>query len=139
MCGITGFFALGGSFDGPSAEVTVRRMADSMLHRGPDDGGAWTDGVAGIALGHRRLSIIDLSATGRQPMISASGRTVIAYNGEVFNHGDLRADLQRSGSHFRGSSDTEVILEACERWGVQKAVARLIGMFAFALWDRHDR
>jgi len=114
-------------------------MADILTHRGPDDGGAWADEEAGIALGHRRLSIIDLSPAGHQPMISASGRTVIAYNGEIYNTDELRPLLEAEGIAFRGHSDTEVILEACESWGVEEAMRRINGMFAIALWDRAER
>ena len=139
MCAIAGFLDRRCSLTLSEASATARSMADAMLHRGPDDGGVWADAGAGIALGHRRLSIIDLSPMGHQPMISSSGNTVIAYNGEVFNHVELRAELEQSGSRFRGGSDTEVILEACEKWGIEKTAARLIGMFAFALWDSKAR
>lgn len=117
-------------------------MADTLRHRGPDDDGVWTDAAAGIALAHRRLSIVDLSAAGRQPMISESGRYVIVYNGEIYNTSDLRTALENSigGSpHFRGHSDTEVMLACVERWGVEESLKRWNGMFAFALWDRRER
>jgi asparagine synthase (glutamine-hydrolysing) len=117
----------------------VRRMADALHHRGPDDSGVWVDDSAGLALGFRRLSIIDLSSLGHQPMVSRSGRTVIIYNGEVYNHRELRAELEAAGTEFRSESDTEVILEACEKWGVDATATRLIGMFAFAVWDRSDQ
>jgi asparagine synthase (glutamine-hydrolysing) len=116
-----------------------RAMSDSLLHRGPDAGGVWTDAGAGIALGHRRLSIIDLSPGGAQPMVSACGRYVISYNGEVFNFLELRKELGQQGVQFRGGSDTEVIIEGAARWGLAATVKRLIGMFAFALWDRETR
>src|SRR5687768_11302443 len=110
MCGLTGFLDLARSQ--PQAEMlrTVRAMADAMLHRGPDGGGAWADEAAGIALGHRRLAIVDLSPAGHQPMVSASGRTVIAYNGEIYNADELRPELEARGIRFRGHSDTEVIV-----------------------------
>jgi asparagine synthase (glutamine-hydrolysing) len=114
-------------------------MADALHHRGPDDSGVWVDDSAGLAFGHRRLSIIDLSPLGHQPMVSRSGRTILIYNGEVYNHRKLRAELEAMGVEFRSESDTEVILEACEKWGVDVTATRLIGMFAFAVWDRSDQ
>ena len=135
MCGITGFVDFK-----PAAEaallVRAQAMADTLLHRGPDAGAAWADPNAGFAIGHRRLSIIELSVAGAQPMISQSGRFVISYNGEVYNAAEIRPELEAKGYAFRGHSDTEVILEACAEWGVQQTAHRLIGMFAFALWDR---
>jgi asparagine synthase (glutamine-hydrolysing) len=114
-------------------------MADTMLHRGPDAGACWADPNAGFATGHRRLSIVELSEAGAQPMVSQSGRYVISYNGEVYNAAEIRPELESKGYVFRGHSDTEVILEACAEWGVDATVRRLIGMFAFALWDRQAR
>ena len=119
----------------------VRRMAARVRHRGPDDEGEWVDAQAGIALGHRRLSIVDLSVQGHQPMVSHTGRYVLAYNGEIYNHSLLRAELEASGTTlpWRGLSDTETALAAIERWGLEVALPRLNGMFAFALWDRQTR
>lgn len=111
-------------------------MAASLAHRGPDDEGSWSDPEAGIAFGFRRLAILDLSSAGRQPMASPTGRYVTVFNGEIYNHGDLREELGRSGFSFRGRSDTEVIGAAFERWGVAEATRRFIGMFAIATWDR---
>jgi asparagine synthase (glutamine-hydrolysing) len=114
-------------------------MADALLSRGPDDRGAWVDAPVGVALGHRRLSIVDLSPHGAQPMVSACGRYVIVYNGEIYDSRELRDELGALGSPFRGHSDTEVLLEAISRWGVDDAVRRCNGMFAFAVWDRQQR
>ncbi len=114
-------------------------MTRALRHRGPDDEGLWCDEAAGICFGHRRLSIIDLSPTGHQPMVSACGNYVITFNGEIYNFRELAKDLERSGRTLRGVSDTEVLLEACAQWGVETAVRRCDGMFAFALWSRRDR
>ena len=135
MCGICGMLLFG---ERPEPEI-LRAMTDSLAHRGPDDGDVWTDPKAGIGLGHRRLSILDLSPQGRQPMHSSDGRYVIAYNGEVYNFRELRTELEGFGHAFRGGSDTEVLLAAILQWGLEKAVPRLVGMFAFALWDRLER
>ncbi len=138
MCGIAGFLHSDGCC-AAEARATVIAMADSLQHRGPDDSGAWVDPDAGIALGFRRLSIIDLSPTGRQPMESASGRFVVVFNGEIYNFKDLRHELATQGHQFRGRSDTEVLLAAVEAWGLKGALPRFNGMFAFALWDRAQR
>jgi asparagine synthase (glutamine-hydrolysing) len=138
MCGIAGFAEFQ-EVSQPALEQRARAMADSLVHRGPDDGGVWADAAGGYATGHRRLAIIDLSEAGAQPMASACGRFVISYNGEVYNAPEVRAELEPRGYRFRGHSDTEVILEACAEWGVEKAIPRFIGMFALALWDRRDK
>lgn len=114
-------------------------MAHALAHRGPDGEGLWYDRAAGIALAHRRLAIIDLSESGAQPMHSASGRMALTFNGEIYNYLALRKDLERSGHRFRSATDTEVLLEACERWGIEATLGKIRGMFAFALWDRRER
>ncbi|MGH2520451.1 MAG: asparagine synthase (glutamine-hydrolyzing), partial [Chloroflexota bacterium] len=118
---------------------TAERMMLALAHRGPDDHGTWLDAPAGLALAHTRLAIVDLSPAGHQPMISASGRYVISYNGEIFNFKELRHELEQQGHAFRSSSDTEVLLEGCTAWGPRPTVERLIGQFAFGLWDREQR
>lgn len=138
MCGITGFVGASALRSGGPTE-TVRLMAGTLRHRGPDDFGIWVDPEPPVALGHTRLSIIDLSDQGHQPMQSASGQYVIVFNGEIYNFQALRQSLERAGTRFRGCSDTEVLLEAIARWGVEVALARVNGMFAFALWDRRNR
>lgn len=138
MCGIAGILR-SGEIDHDEAWVTLVAMASAISHRGPDDAGTWLDATAGVGLAHRRLSIIDLSPTGHQPMVSGSGRFVIAFNGEIYNYRDLRRDLLAAGVSFRGSSDTEVLLEAIERWGLVTALQRSYGMFALAAWDRDSR
>jgi len=139
MCGIAGFWDSTHHFRADDAGAVLQRMTDAIRHRGPDDEGFFQDAAAGIALGHRRLSVIDLSPEGHQPMVSSSGRFVIVYNGEVYNHRALRQELVKLGAAFRGHSDTEVILAAIEQWGLDEALKRFIGMFAFALWDRRER
>lgn len=140
MCGVAGFLTGDPGSQG-SVDSIATRMALSIRHRGPDDAGAWTDANAGIALAHRRLSILDLSPAGHQPMISTSGRYVIAFNGEVYNHLRLREALHSSvGSpDWRGHSDTETLLACFEAWGVEKSLTAAVGMFAIALWDREER
>lgn len=136
MCGITGILD-------PRSQVpldaTCVAMTANLHHRGPDDSGLWSDGDAGVALGHARLSIVDLSPAGHQPMVSDDGRWVIVYNGEVYNAEELRDKLAPNGISFRGHSDTEAILEAVAAWGVEATAKQLIGMFAFAVWDRLER
>ncbi len=139
MCGIAGFLDRRAATDQGTATGLVTAMGDSLTHRGPDSGGVWVDAQGCIALAHRRLSILDLSAAGHQPMVSADGRFVISYNGEVYNAPELKRDLEPRGQPWRGHSDTEIILEAFAAWGVRATACRLIGMFAIALWDRRER
>jgi asparagine synthase (glutamine-hydrolysing) len=141
MCGLAGFLDLACATGKEVLENTVMHMANTLQHRGPDDAGSWVDPEAGIALGFRRLSIIDLSPEGHQPMRSASGRHVVIFNGEIYNHEELRQELESgtAGTPFRGHSDTEVLLAAIERWGMEPAVRRFVGMYAFAVWDRRER
>lgn len=138
MCGVAGLWSPKG-MNGADLRNIAQSMARSLTYRGPDDGGVWVQESAGIALGHRRLSILDLSAEGHQPMVSSGLRYVISYNGEVYNSAELRQELESAGFRFRGHSDTEVMLAAFEAWGIPEALRRFIGMFAFALWDQQRR
>src|SRR5438105_3573755 len=133
MCGFAGFLDPDGLRAG--SDALVERMSRTLTRRGPDASGTWLDGAAGIALGHRRLSIIDLSEAGAQPMTSHSGRHVIVYNGEIYNHLELRAALEaaHAAPAWRGHSDTETLLAAVQHFGVEEALRRVRGMFAFAL------
>jgi len=138
MCGIAGII----SSDVVPPDLPAK-MASTITHRGPDDDGIWSDSSAGLALVHRRLSVVDLSPHGHQPMVSADGRWVISYNGEVYKHSKLRSELEESGrapeGAWRGHSDTETLLQAISLWGLSTTLDRMVGMFAFALWDRRDR
>ena len=141
MCGIAGFLG-GRRFAPEDASSIARRMADAVAHRGPDDAGVWLDHEAGAALAYRRLAVIDPSPAGRQPMQSASGRSVIVFNGEIYNHLDLRRRLEAQcpdALPWRGHSDTETLLAAIEYWGLEETLRAATGMFAFAFWDREDR
>jgi asparagine synthase (glutamine-hydrolysing) len=139
MCGIAGF--LSGASTGLAGELAdvSSAMNAALQHRGPDDQGVWIDEESGIALAHRRLSILDLTSAGRQPMVSADGRFVIIYNGEVYSHQPIAAELAARGHHFQGHSDTEVILNSFAENGIEPTLKRMIGMFAIALWDRRER
>ena len=140
MCGIAGaYLRRPGGRDELLSAATA--MSGSIVHRGPDDSGHFVDGAAGLLFAFRRLSIIDLSAAGHQPMESASGRYVLIFNGEAYNFAAVRAELEREGAapEWRGHSDTEVLLAAIEWWGLEAAVRRFVGMFAFAVWDRHEQ
>jgi asparagine synthase (glutamine-hydrolysing) len=140
MCGINGMLDLASGTSEEGLRKIVGLGAESMEHGGPDDSGVWVDAVNGIALAHRRLSILDLSAEGHQPMTSHRGRFVVVFNGEIYNYAEIRAELDGSRSiRWRGHSDTEVILEAFAEWGVFEATRRMNGMFAFAVWDAERR
>jgi asparagine synthase (glutamine-hydrolysing) len=136
MCGIAGMLS-----KKPVAAEWLQAMASTLVHRGPDDSGIWSDPEAGIGLAHRRLAIVDLSPHGHQPMASQSGRFVLSYNGEIYNHSALRSELERGGGGpaWRGHSDTETLVEAISAWGLEATLAKCVGMFALAVWDRRER
>ncbi len=140
MCGIAGLLRPGGGDDGMLAGY-AQRMVEALAHRGPDARGCWTNARAGVAFGHRRLSVVDLSEAGAQPMRSECGRFAVTFNGEIYNHLEIRSELEANGvsPNWRGHSDTETLLYALRQWGVAKALQRFIGMFAFALWDEQQR
>lgn len=139
MCGIAGFWNLSRDLKGEEIHNITQQMLVPLIHRGPDSGGIWVDESVGIALGHRRLAIVDLSPEGHQPMLSADGRYAIVFNGEIYNFLELRQELTKYGHKFRGHSDTEIMLAAFGQWGVKAAIERFNGMFAFALWDCQER
>jgi asparagine synthase (glutamine-hydrolysing) len=139
MCGIAGVLDCAAATGEAELTRVVSLMSDALAHRGPDGQGQWVDAAAGIALAHRRLAVIDLSDAARQPMISAGGRYVISYNGEIYNFQELRGELLSAGTQFRGHGDSETLLAAIEAWGVPRTLRRCNGMFAFALWDRRLR
>lgn len=145
MCGLAGFVDASGASPSGEWPILLRRMGEAIRHRGPDDSGLWMDEQVGVGLVHRRLSIVDLSPAGHQPMVSASGRFVIAFNGEIYNHLKLRAELAylySSGGRGRlqwgGHSDTETLLAGFDAWGCEATLKKSVGMFAIALWDRHE-
>jgi asparagine synthase (glutamine-hydrolysing) len=139
MCGIAGILVADNAYTEPQMLADLNAMTDAVAHRGPDDSGAWCAPQAGIGLGHRRLSIVDLSPLGHQPMSSGSGRYVISFNGEIYNYRQLAVELRELGHRFKGSSDTEVLLGAIEQWGMETALQRCIGQFALAVWDNVER
>lgn len=142
MCGIAGVLSSGAGCPGKEWQAVLRDMGQAIAHRGPDDTGIWADIDTGVGLVHRRLSILDLSAAGHQPMVSPSGRYVIVFNGEIYNHLDLRGllrGLRNAGQEWRGHSDTETLLAGFDAWGIAGTVERAIGMFAFAVWDKANR
>ncbi len=139
MCGVAGIVEVGAPVLGESLGACVGAMTDRLAHRGPDDHGAYVDAAAGVALGHRRLAVLDLTPSGHQPMMSHSGRYALVFNGEIYNFRDLRSRLESDGVAFRGSGDTEVLLAGWERWGCDRLLDALNGMFALAVWDTVDR
>ena len=139
MCGIAGMVDWRAATSADALRSIGDAMIETVRHRGPDAGEVWVEAEGGVALGQRRLAIIDLSPGGAQPMHSADRRYVITFNGEIYNYRDIRRELQAAGHPMRSDSDTEVLLEACALWGVEAAIERAIGMFAFALWDRKTR
>jgi asparagine synthase (glutamine-hydrolysing) len=151
MCGLTGFWQAS-DFSAENAQAVALKMADHIAHRGPDDAGVWVDEAAGLALAHRRLSIVDLSPAGHQPMLSASGRYVMVFNGEIYNHLEMRAELDGLDCHdpaglamtggrygWRGHSDTETLLAGFEAWGIEATLKKTVGMFAIALWNSEEK
>ena len=139
MCGLTGFLDASRSKTADELLNQVGRMAETLHHRGPDDTGTWCEAAHGIALGFKRLSIVDLSSAGHQPMSSSSGRFTIAFNGEIYNYNELRNELIAKGRLFRGHSDTETLIEGFAEWGIETTIQRCVGMFAFAVWDHRDQ
>ncbi len=141
MCGITGFWDTAKQINADQMHNTLCKMRDTLLHRGPDGAGNWIDANAGIALAHRRLAILDLSEHGQQPMHSANGRYVISYNGEIYNHLEIKQRLvaENCAPAWRGHSDTEIMLAAFTAWGIEKSLQQFVGMFAIALWDKQEQ
>jgi asparagine synthase (glutamine-hydrolysing) len=138
MCGISGYLS-NKQLSAGQMESIARAMSDAIVHRGPDDSGTFIDASAGVAFGFRRLSIVDLSPEGHQPMLSPDSRFAIEFNGEIYNYLEIRKDLEERGWSWRGHSDTEVMLAAFVEWGVEDSVKRFNGMFAFAAWDKVER
>jgi asparagine synthase (glutamine-hydrolysing) len=140
MCGIVGFWQAGGVHADEGAR-TAEAMAARLAHRGPDDSGVWVDERAGLALGHRRLAVVDLSEAGHQPMVSAGETHVLAFNGEIYNHRALRRELSEAGlaPAWRGHSDSETLVEALATWGVERTLQKCAGMFALAVWNRREQ
>ena len=139
MCGLTGCMTWQRPMDQVTLASWIHKSAEQLQHRGPDDHGPWTDSQSGIALGHRRLSILDPSAQGHQPMISQDERLILTYNGEIYNFAELRKDLAAVGIQYKGRSDTEVLIAAISKWGLLETLSKINGMFAFALWDRQEQ
>src|SRR6185436_2688452 len=140
MCGFAGFVDSSAPKTREQLCTVINTLANTVCHRGPDDAGEWIDAQAAVALGFRRLAILDLSASGHQPMLSRDGRLVLVFNGEIYNHLEMRAEVAAGGDGaWRGHSDTETLLACFSAWGVRKTLERTVGMFALMLWDRSDR
>ena len=140
MCGICGFVDLSNHYNHLNRQRIISEMTNTLIHRGPDDEGYWHDKEKGVSLGHRRLSIVDLSSNGSQPMLSNSGRYAIVFNGEIYNHLLLRKELIKSGANinWRGHSDTETLLACIDAWGIEKSIKKSTGMFALAIFDNKE-
>ena len=140
MCGIVGFIS-NSSYNSDKLIDIVSSMSKVISHRGPDDSGVWSDESFNITLAHQRLSILDLSNAGHQPMLSPSERYIVAFNGEIYNHLELRMDLSKKYNNisWRGTSDTETLVTAIDKYGVLETLNKVVGMFAFALWDMHEK
>lgn len=138
MCGFSGVF---NNSRGSELDTIIQKMNNSIVHRGPDDSGVWVDSAMKLALGHRRLAIVDLTSAGHQPMLSSCNRYVIVFNGEIYNYGELRQALEDEGVApvWKGHSDTEILLSCLATWGVERTLQASVGMFAFALWDRLEQ
>ncbi|QDU79357.1 Asparagine synthetase [glutamine-hydrolyzing] 1 [Polystyrenella longa] len=139
MCGIAGYWLNKPNWNDKQHQTTIKSMVEVLHHRGPDDRGSGWERDTGLAFGHRRLAVQDLSTAGRQPLLSQDGRYLLIYNGEIYNAPLLRRELEQQDISFRGTSDTEVLLEALAAWGLDKTLSKLNGMFAFALWNRRDK
>ncbi len=139
MCGISGIWTDRDSLSADALQGTLHRMRQTMIHRGPDDAGLWVDAPTGVGLAHNRLSVMDLSPNGHQPMQSFCGRYMLAYNGEIYNFLKIRDDLKKEGCAFEGGGDTRVLVEAVSRWGLFRTIRQCNGMFAFALWDKEKQ
>ena len=136
MCGITGFFDIRQRKMPYDSKRIIESMTNVLETRGPDDKGFWIDKKNNIFFGHRRLSIIELTNLGRQPMLSKNKRFVIVFNGEIYNFSDIKKELEFENISFLGNSDTEVLIEALAKWGIEKTLSKISGMFAFAMWDK---
>ena len=139
MCGVTGFIDIRQNKKSYDSKKIIEKMTDTLKSRGPDDKGIWIDKKNNIFFGHRRLSIIDLSHLGKQPMISHNKRLVIIFNGEIYNFLDLKGNLLNENVKFTGNSDTEVLVEAISKWGVKKTLSKITGMFSFVIWDKKKK